>query len=257
MISPMKTAMNSLPYKAILLMACAGLLNPPARATAIIGATEPTQILNNIQLVSSYIEQVQQTSQQIQMVSNQLKQYNNMLQNTKSLSSFDLRDLTAMLTTLRTLHATASGLSYAVANIEARYSATHKGYTDFVASFMGKSDLTTQYAKWQGLHKETTVTALNSLKLQEDSFVDENTTLNAIKSQLTSVDGAVKAINVGSELAVMNVQQLQMLRQLMMNSTTMQARYSAIEEERRQQKQGQTQKVTNGTQAPVGNEKVF
>ncbi len=55
------------------------ILASQANAGGVIGATEPTQILNNTQLVQSYVEQVQQTITQI-------KQYEAMLKNLMSMT---------------------------------------------------------------------------------------------------------------------------------------------------------------------------
>jgi len=230
---------------------------PAARATAVIGATEPTQILNNIQLGASYVEQFQQTMQQIQMVRQQLDQYRNMLQNTRNLTSFDLDDILPQLVQLRDIVASARGLSYAIANIEDRYDATHKGYSEWLSEVLTGGDLNTQLQRWNSLHRETTTQALQSLQLQEDNFADETSTLNALKAKLTTVEGAVQAINVGSELSVQTVQQLQLLRQLMMTQTQMHARYAAIEQDRTDLKAAQTRRLTNAPAAALGNETTF
>jgi len=50
-----------------------------ANAGAVIGATEPTQILNNVQLVASYAQQAQQTVTQV-------NQYETMLRNLENLN---------------------------------------------------------------------------------------------------------------------------------------------------------------------------
>ena len=66
-----KVCIRALALAGVCAVGIAGRLN----AGAVIGATEPTQILNNIQLVAQYGKQVQMVLQQAQMVQNQLKAY--------------------------------------------------------------------------------------------------------------------------------------------------------------------------------------
>ena len=73
---------------ALILALALALPRGPLHAGAVVGATEPTQILNNLQLGAQYVEQVQQTLTQI-------NQYKAMLENLKQLTPSSLLDQAA------------------------------------------------------------------------------------------------------------------------------------------------------------------
>lgn len=81
----------------VAVMASVLVIGEPARASAVIGATEPTQIMNNIQLVASYakqLEQVQYAIQSVAALKQQLVQLNpSTLSGISQQSLNDLRSL--------------------------------------------------------------------------------------------------------------------------------------------------------------------
>lgn len=229
----------------------------PVKATAVIAATEPTQILNNIQLGASYIEQVTGTIQKATMILNQINAYKNMLQNTKQLLAAKFAPLTTALANLKSVVSEAKGLAYTAANIDTLFSATHKGYSDYATTEIGAGGYATAYQNWQKLHTESSVAALKELKLQEENFADEATTIDTIQSHLSTPEGTVQAIQTGSEIGLQQINQLQMLRKLMMSQQQTQVRYAAIEQERKELQAAQSALLGKGTTASVGDEKTF
>jgi len=107
-------------------------LHGVASAGAIIGATEPTQILNNIQLLMSYVEQAQQTI-------TQFNQYQTMLKNLQQMTPSSALDAQAqklwqdqnMMRTfmdLRKVVIAGQQTSYALSNLDAQFKRAHPGY---------------------------------------------------------------------------------------------------------------------------------
>jgi P-type conjugative transfer protein TrbJ len=251
---------TSLKYKRLVPLSIAlAYLGAPniGHASAIVGATEITQILNMIQLGLSYVEQASQTVQQVQMVSNQLNQYANMLQNTRNLSSFNLENLTSLLSDLRNLVNNATGLSYAASNVEARYDATHKGYAQWLAANVTSTAYSTQLANWQAEHRRITVDLLKKTGRTEADFATEESTIAALKGQLTTQAGVVQAVGVGNSVAMEQVAQLQKLRAIMVAMNQAHVSYASLQEERKTAEDAQTQKAIHSPDSVLGAEHTF
>ena len=229
----------------------------PAHATAVIAATEPTQILNNIQLLASYAKHVQAIINQATQIYNQLQAYANMVQNTKNLITTDLQNLVPTLASLKSVVSSAKGLSYAASSIASNFSATHQGFSQYAAKSVGPASFTGLYDNWSKLHNEASTTALQHLNLQEQDFASEDSTIQTISAKINTTQGAVEAITTGSELALQQINQLQLLRKLMMDQEQQQTRYAAIEQEQKDLAASQSDKITTGTPGAIGGERSF
>jgi len=243
--------------KTIAIVTALALCSGHVQASAIVGATEITQILNNIELVMSYAKQAQEVLNTANMIQNQLQAYQNMIQNTQNLGSLNLSNAANTLLQLRNLVNSANGISYMMSNINSQYAAVHKGYSQYSVNGLTPAGLDQQWQKWETLHKEATVKSLEALKLHEADFATEASTLSTIRSQMQTPTGATQAIQIGNELAMENVSQMQKLRELVMSQTQMMGRYAAIAEEKEEYKAGQDKAKTTGTAVPVGDEASF
>jgi P-type conjugative transfer protein TrbJ len=206
-----------------------------------LGATEVTQILNNVQLVGIQSSAVAQLAQQVQMQINQvtqimhlLNQYNNMVQNTLNLPNHIWGNITPLFNSLAQTVQQGQALSYALANVDNTLRARFGTFSTFSQSPLSSAQFSNKYADWSETNQDTIAGAMRAANLQYNDFSNEQSRLAAIQSMSQSSDGVNKSIQVANQIAVEQVQQMQKLRQLSMSQMQMtaafQARYVAVED---------------------------
>ncbi len=187
-----------------------------AKATGLVaGATEPTQILNNIQLILSYANQIQQLSTQIQ-------QYENMLINTASLPFEVWNNVQSDLQQIAHVVDIGQGLSYTMQNLDQAFKDKFQGYKP-------TTDFSSSYRTWSQTNLDTVRQSLSRAKLQADQFGTEEGVLRQLRNASSSATGQLQAIQAGHQIAEQTVQQLQKLRELMITQMTTQDTFMAAQ----------------------------
>ncbi len=198
-------------------------LAPLARAGSVGGfggSTELTQLANNIELVNSYI-------QQAQSYVTQLDQYRNMIQNTLNIPNQIWGMVMNELSGVANLVKQGQALAYSAQNVGQQFVNTFKGF-QFPSGFNFKTD----YKKWSQTTMDSLKGALESANLQSQQFATEEGVLSQLRSMSSSATGQMQAIQVGSQIAEQQVQQLQKLRQLMMLQLQSQNTYMAAQQQK-------------------------
>ncbi len=203
--------------KALLL---AGLLGITPLADAQFGgATEITQVLNNVALINQTLQMyqmVQQAIEQVQMAKQQL-------QNLVSAPAQAWGQARQELDALANIVSKTNALMHAGANIDEMFKLKFPGYAKTTASSNFGS-------KFQGL-VQTQLDGLNSALqvagLQTNQFANERTTLAQIQGISASSPGSLQALQAGNMIASQTIDQLQKLRQLTMTQMQAQNAYLA------------------------------
>ncbi|WP_404995461.1 P-type conjugative transfer protein TrbJ [Cupriavidus pauculus] len=193
-----------------------------AHAGAVAGATEPTQIMNNVELIMS-------TAQQAQMIANQL-------QDLKTLATSDWGNAQQDLMKLATVVSTANGISYNMENIDAAFSQKFPGYQQW----RGDVSFGQLQRDWSKSTMDTVKSALQAAGLQSQQFATERLAISAIQAMSSGSVGSVQAIQAGTQIASATVDQLQKLRQLTMLQIQSQSGYIATQEQKGQTKRAAT-----------------
>nr|WP_280971493.1 P-type conjugative transfer protein TrbJ [Cupriavidus gilardii]WDE72635.1 hypothetical protein [Cupriavidus gilardii] len=193
-----------------------------AHAGAIAGATEPTQILNNLELVVS-------TAQQAQMVAADL-------QNLKSLATSNWGQAQADLMKLAQIVQTGMGISYSMENIDAAFQERYPGYKEW----RGQMNFGQLQKEWGASTLSSVRAALRAAGLQAEQFTSERAAIQQIQSMSAGSVGALQAIQAGTQIASATVDQLQKLRQLTMLQIQTQSNYVATKEQEAQTKRAAT-----------------
>lgn len=185
-------------------------------AGSVSGATEPTQILNQIQLVMSYAEQAQQTVTQMQ-------QYQTMLRNLMAITPSSVVDQSAqrlwtnqkMNDTFRNLQrvvVNGQSMSYTLANVDANFKQLHPGYGNFNNSF--------DYQRaYRSLSDNTLDNVKNSMALvsaHAEDFDTEQELVGQLQTRSATAQGQMQALQAGNEIGMTMVGQMQKMRQLQM-----------------------------------------
>jgi P-type conjugative transfer protein TrbJ len=123
---------------------------------------------------------------------------------------------TILLSNLGNMIATEQGLSYTLTNLTTQFAQIFPGYT----APAGVPIATAQQAG-QGLNNTlaTLGGTLVSLQGQAQDFAAENAALQMLSAANTTATGQLQAIQIGNQVALLQVQQAQMLRQTLLALT--------------------------------------
>lgn len=239
---------------AALAAACA-IVAIPAHATGLIaGATEPTQILNNFQLVASYAEQAEQTVTQI-------NQYQTMLKNLAQLTpSGALNQAAQQLWTdqnmaqafqsLRRIVIAGQSTSYTLANIDQRFKQLHPGYGRSGDGF----DYSMAYRDWSDNTLDSVKNALALSGAHAQEFESEGAMIATLASRSQTAQGQLQALQAGNDVGIATVGQLQKLRQIQMAQMQAQNAYLAAQQSTQDADRNASRNVLN--QIPENNRSI-
>ena len=196
------------------------------------GATEVTQLANNLQLVMSYSEQVDQTLTQI-------NQYKTMLQNLKQgnpsmLLDRNVRKLWAdakMDDAFRDLYRiTINGerTAYSLQSMNAQFEQLHPGY----GNFKGQS-FNNAYRNWSDTTRGALTSTLRMSAMSADDLQSEGDMIKELSNKSSTAEGQMQALQAGNQIGVSMVSQLQKLRQIQMAQIQAQNTTALAEQGRR------------------------
>ena len=186
------------------LLACAALLVTPRRVPAVLGVGDtvfdPTM----------YATQLVQLGEEVSTVSNLAQQLSYEIQNTTGGSAGIWKSNQTLLTNLGGLISEQEGLSYSVQGLAQQFQQLYPGYN--VTAITGvqspQASVTTTLNTLNG--------ALQSAQSQAQNFTAEQTALQSLELKNQTAVGNLQAVQTGNEIALAQVQQIQMLRQLVM-----------------------------------------
>jgi type IV secretion system protein TrbJ len=225
-------------YPLLVCLGLAGLMADQAWGGSVTGAaTEWTQLANNAELVaileSSGIQvdnQLTQISQLAQQIQNQLEIYQTLLQNTAALPAHVWSEVEADLQRLRDIAAKGEGIAFTMSNVDALLSQRFPDYATFRQDASGGQSFTQTYATWSNTNRETIGATLRIAGLTADQFDGEEATTRSLKRLSETADGQMKALQVGHDIAVEQVAQMQKLRALFSQQMTMSATWLQSEQ---------------------------
>lgn len=212
--------------KSLLAVALLGALvsGNTARAGAVAGATEPTQILNNIQLVASYAQQAQQTVTQI-------NQYETMLRNLMNSTPSELlgqaagalwndQNMTQTFQNLSTIVMAGQKVAYTLQNTDQLFHNLHPGYG---SAF----DFQNAYRSWSDNTLGSVQNALSLISAHASNFANEQSMVKELQSRSQTAQGQMQVLQAGNDIGVAMVGQMQQLRQLQMAQIQQEGQYIA------------------------------
>lgn len=219
----------------ILMGAVIVALNSPVPALAggaVAGATEPTQILNQIQLVMSYVEQAQQTV-------TQLNQYQTMLTNLMRLTPSELlgqasrqlwqdQGMAQAFSNLRNIVVNGQNIAYTMSNMDSQFKNMHPGYGGFGSG----TDFFKAYQMWSDNTLGQVKNAVAMVTTHSENFATEEGMVQELSSASNSAQGQLQAVQAGNQIGVAMVGQMQKLRQLQMAQMQAQNAYIAGQQSR-------------------------
>lgn len=199
-----------------------------AHAGAVAGATEPTQILNNIQLTASYAQQAQQTVTQI-------NQYETMLRNLMNSTPSELlgqaagalwndNNMTQTFKNLSTIVQGGQKIAYTLQNTDQLFHNLHPGYG---SAF----DFQNGYRNWSDNTLNSVQNALSLMNAHASNFANEQTMIKELQTRSQSAVGQLQVLQSGNDIGVAMIGQMQELRQLQAAQIQQQGAYIASQQD--------------------------
>lgn len=204
----------------------------PARAGSaggVNGATESTQMLNNIELANSY-------AQQLQQYSTQLQQYQAQLRNLERGSAGQIgAEVPGIMRGIGTIMAATNSIGGTMASIDSNFANTFKSplAQNFADRF--KSLTTTSQA--------TLGASASAAGLQRDTMEAETRALELAFAEVQATDGTVAAVQKLGAISAQQVQQTQAMRELIATQNIASSTWMAAQDAKGQEKEDANNKL--------------
>ena len=180
-------------------------------------ASEVTQLLNLARLVD-------QLATQGSILQTNNNQFLTMTVNTTPLSSLQWGAGQPNIVSLNSILSGSSSLSYASANLTSAFGQKYSDYTTYLG---GQPTSAAAAAKSQQWSSDTNASVLSTLRagnLQSTQILgDEQGTISGLRTQTSGVEGNLQALQTLAQIGLLNVEQLQKVRQLILTDTSLQA----------------------------------
>jgi P-type conjugative transfer protein TrbJ len=226
--------------KKLLALVIAGIISSQASASGMIaGATFPEQIVQEATQVEQLNNVVQQVQQGFQSLQNQAM-------NLKSLNGMnEVQSLGPLLSQLVNVAQQGTNLSYAGQNIAGQFQQTYPGWTQ-------GQNYQSQYQNWRNTTNQNLQNELSAAGLQAQDFTNETSALNAAQNLSQTAGGRLQAIQAGTQVTSMVAQQVQQLRQLIMNQQQSQVAYQMQQQQLQDAANQTNQQAITATNAFIG-----
>ncbi|MBW8298664.1 MAG: P-type conjugative transfer protein TrbJ [Hydrogenophaga sp.] len=241
-------------FLSIALVAGQMFIAPAAAGTATGGATEWTQLANNAELVklleSSGVQvdnQLTQINQLAEQIQNQLQIYRNMLQNTAALPLHIWGEVVNDLNRLRTIVTEGQAIAFSMGNADDILKQRFKSYADLNAELPDAENFSASYQIWSDTNRDTIAGTLRAASMTAEQFDSEERTMTSLRRLSETADGQMKALQVGHDIAVQQVAQMQKLRGLVSQQMTMMGSWLQSEQTSRDLAQARRQALFNAT----------
>ncbi|MBU1386953.1 MAG: P-type conjugative transfer protein TrbJ [Proteobacteria bacterium] len=207
-----------LPFYIVFIVAC----NSHAGSVAGFGgSTEITQILNNIQLMASYVEQATAVQNQITQITNQLSMYQNMITNTQNMISNPFQNAMATIMQLKTVIDNATQLSYTIGSVDTYFQQLHPNY----ATLFQGNNYANQQQFWRDSVYDQCEASLKASNFSVSNIQSEAQILQTLNQASQSAAGQKAAIQVGNEIALAMAAKMDQLKLLTASQAQTQSVY--------------------------------
>ncbi|KJF70689.1 P-type conjugative transfer protein TrbJ [Agrobacterium rhizogenes] len=225
----------------------------PTYAGGVTGqATEWTQLANNAELISlvgksaeQVNNQITQISQLAEQIQNQINIYKNLLQNTAQLPNHIWGQVVNDLNKLQNIVAQGQGVAFSMGNVDDVLKQRFQSFADMKSNLPDGQSFSSTYQNWSDTNRDTITGTLKAANLTAEQFSSEESTMSSLRSMSESADGQMKALQVGHQIATQQVAQMQKLRGLVSQQTTMMGTWFQSEQARQDLAQARREKFFN------------
>ncbi|ADP71008.1 P-type conjugative transfer protein TrbJ [Rhodomicrobium vannielii ATCC 17100] len=206
---------------ALVAIACVSVVSVrQSRAQAVYCtncASEITQLLNLARLVD-------QLGTQGNILQTNTNQFQTMTVNTTPLPSLEWGNGAANIQSVNTALASANSLSFAKSGLTAQFSQHYGTYDSYLTSPATSAAFADKYQQWSTNANASVLSTLEAGSLQSGQIGgDELALINRLKIQTGAVQGNLEALQTLAQVGLLNIEQLQKLRQLILADTSLKA----------------------------------
>lgn len=193
------------------------------------GATEVTQIVNMVQLVQSY-------DQQVMSYQNQILQYDTMLRNlAKNPNGVIAPDLTAMVQGQARLLSVGTDIASSMSKVDLNFA---KNFTDSAGTTA--LDFGTKFKNLTNTSQDALKAAMLNAGLQRENFPSDQAAIQKLVDNVSAADGAVGGLQALGSLNAAQIQESVKLRDLISQQQVAQNTFMAAQAAKDQAKQDAT-----------------
>ncbi len=190
------------------------------------GSTEITQILNNVQLMQQYGQQVVQVQNQISQITNQLQMYQAMITNMQSLATSPFQSAMQTLNNLRNVINQATQLSYSIGSVDTYFAQLNPNYATL---FQGTNYATRQQA-WRTNVNDNLKATLKTSNFTIGNLQTEAQLMRSLSTASQSAAGQKEAVQAGNNIAVQMAAMMGELKSLTATQARSQSVYLATKQ---------------------------
>lgn len=208
--------------KALLVLALSAAFALPAKAGGgggFAGATEFTQLANNVELLAIYVEQVT-------AVQTMLQQYQNMLRHTQGISAQAWPSIQVQIEHLVSSIGAVDGAANASAGALAQFAAHYR--------FDPSSNMASEVQRWRSGFRNQTAEALRQMGLNAARFGNTQQALGQIQAMSQTAVGRMQVLQAANQIAGLTVNEIQSLHGTIMAAEQAQLNHLATEVQERE-----------------------
>jgi P-type conjugative transfer protein TrbJ len=181
--------------------------------------SEYTQLANYAQLADQLIKQAGILQQSI-------NQYQNMVRNSTPLTQQQWGGAMNDIRAVNSILSQAQSLTYLAGGLDAAFAKKFNDYNGYVNGSIGAQTFAAKYQQWSADTSSSVLTTLKAAGSQSSQITGaEDQLLQILQSQAETAGGTMQALQVGNEVSVQTVRQLQKLRQLVLADLQLKANF--------------------------------
>lgn len=207
--------------KKLLLILFVGLfLNVHTNNARAAFATEATQLLNNIQLILSYVEMLKEVEQSYRQLQNQIIDLQKL-----NYVTLNADNAIGLARTLDMVIRKGQALAYNASNIDEEFRRRFKDYDYYVQEIGGVEN--DRYQKWAVQNLDNVRSVLANVNFNHAHFENDAEWLKHIESQVQTASGRDQILQAGNEAAGFIAAGILNLREMLAADIQLQANYQA------------------------------
>ena len=200
-----------------------------------IGATEGTQLLNNVELAA-------QVQQQIRTYQNLADQLDLMANNDRLLNSHNFHATGGRM--LAELHRAVERdglISYVGSSVNEEYDRVHPSYRDYARETYGIEAVThASFRTFDEQRRANIKAALDTVNINRNQVLTEGQMLDLIQRQARDTESRKAIMQIGNDLALTQVHQARRMENLLQTQIVMQANFQAAEQSKETREQAES-----------------
>lgn len=192
-------------------------------STYAFGFFDPFSYLNYIQNLKTACNSVTSLYNEAKQIQNQVQQIKYEAKNAGKLSDFQYNKLGNLMQQMDQVTQQGRSISYSASNIDQQFKQTFPDY----ANQQGIQNYQQTYKNWNETTLDSIRNTMQAGHMSAAHFQDESQLINQLRNQGKSATGRMQALQVSTEIASENVNQLQELKRITLSQENAQNAYMA------------------------------